>query len=380
MCQHLIIRCTWTPRTSHLRRQSRAWAAWAALPPRAQHRAVQRHRAGAPAGGLRWASPLFERSRPARPSPQRRRAADALRGASVGCAARRSRPRRARRRRAARRPDRGVRWRPPRRCGCRPCSPRYVTAYPDVDLVLRTGTTAELIERVLARELEGAFVCGPIVHPQLETTPFFEEELALLSAPTQRSVSGLLGRADLRCSSSARLFRSPAAGRVPGTARNCRTAPAGIRYPGGDPRCGRGRARRHVDAGRSGRTDVAWRTDCRPSAAPGRGACPDALRAPPRLAMLERARCLPGARRQGESAMMRGSTTVFTVKDVMASPAYYRDKLGFDVAFEYGSPTSTPVPAAERSPAPDLGKQRRRDNRAWRGRILSTMSMRCMLI
>jgi catechol 2,3-dioxygenase-like lactoylglutathione lyase family enzyme len=37
--------------------------------------------------------------------------------------------------------------------------------------------------------------------------------------------------------------------------------------------------------------------------------------------------------------MMHGSTTVFTVKDVMESAAYYRDKLGFDVAFEYGEPT-----------------------------------------
>jgi catechol 2,3-dioxygenase-like lactoylglutathione lyase family enzyme len=37
--------------------------------------------------------------------------------------------------------------------------------------------------------------------------------------------------------------------------------------------------------------------------------------------------------------MMRASITIFTVKDVMASAAYFRDKLGFDVAFEYGSPT-----------------------------------------
>lgn len=36
---------------------------------------------------------------------------------------------------------------------------------------------------------------------------------------------------------------------------------------------------------------------------------------------------------------MRGSTTVFTVKNVMESLAYYRDKIGFDVAYEYGSPT-----------------------------------------
>jgi LysR family transcriptional regulator, cell division regulator len=74
----------------------------------------------------------------------------------------------------------------------------YVTAYPQVDLVLRTGTTGELVGRVLMRELEAAFVCGPIVHPELVTTPVFEEELALLSAPSNRSVADLLRKPDLR--------------------------------------------------------------------------------------------------------------------------------------------------------------------------------------
>lgn len=36
---------------------------------------------------------------------------------------------------------------------------------------------------------------------------------------------------------------------------------------------------------------------------------------------------------------MRASTTIFTVRDAAASLAYYCDCLGFDVAFEYGSPT-----------------------------------------
>ena len=36
--------------------------------------------------------------------------------------------------------------------------------------------------------------------------------------------------------------------------------------------------------------------------------------------------------------MMRGSTTIFTVKDVAASLDYYRDCVGFDAAFEYGAP------------------------------------------
>lgn len=36
--------------------------------------------------------------------------------------------------------------------------------------------------------------------------------------------------------------------------------------------------------------------------------------------------------------MMRDSTTLFTVKNVKESIAYYRGKIGFDVAFEYGAP------------------------------------------
>jgi hypothetical protein len=34
-----------------------------------------------------------------------------------------------------------------------------------------------------------------------------------------------------------------------------------------------------------------------------------------------------------------GGIAVSTVKDVMASLAYFRDKLGFDVAFEFGNST-----------------------------------------
>lgn len=36
--------------------------------------------------------------------------------------------------------------------------------------------------------------------------------------------------------------------------------------------------------------------------------------------------------------MMRSSTSVFTVSNIKASLAYYRDRLGFDIAFEYGDP------------------------------------------
>lgn len=37
--------------------------------------------------------------------------------------------------------------------------------------------------------------------------------------------------------------------------------------------------------------------------------------------------------------MLAGAATIFTVRDIAASLAYYRDMLGFDVSFQYGEPT-----------------------------------------
>lgn len=70
----------------------------------------------------------------------------------------------------------------------------YVAAHPQVALALRTGTTRELVDAVLARELEGAFVCGPLAHPKLAQEVAFREELALLSAPAQGALPALLQR------------------------------------------------------------------------------------------------------------------------------------------------------------------------------------------
>jgi DNA-binding transcriptional LysR family regulator len=67
----------------------------------------------------------------------------------------------------------------------------YVSAYPAVDLVLRTGTTEEMIADVLEHRLEGAFVCGPVDHPVLETRLAFREELVLLTAPAVRTLDEL---------------------------------------------------------------------------------------------------------------------------------------------------------------------------------------------
>jgi LysR family transcriptional regulator, cell division regulator len=64
----------------------------------------------------------------------------------------------------------------------------YAAACPEVDLAVRPGTTAELIEAVLDRRVEGAFVCGPVAHPSLVEQVMFQEELAILAAPGLASV------------------------------------------------------------------------------------------------------------------------------------------------------------------------------------------------
>ncbi|HEX2115504.1 MAG TPA: LysR substrate-binding domain-containing protein [Alphaproteobacteria bacterium] len=74
----------------------------------------------------------------------------------------------------------------------------YARSYPDVDLIIRTGTTCELIQQVLDSQLEGAFVCGPVEHAELEAESVFREELALLTAPELRSIDEALARRDLR--------------------------------------------------------------------------------------------------------------------------------------------------------------------------------------
>ncbi len=59
----------------------------------------------------------------------------------------------------------------------------FASEHPAVDLVLETGTTEELIGAVLAHRLEGAFVCGPVDHPELDEKTVFREELVGVTAP-----------------------------------------------------------------------------------------------------------------------------------------------------------------------------------------------------
>jgi DNA-binding transcriptional LysR family regulator len=74
----------------------------------------------------------------------------------------------------------------------------YVAAYPAVDLSLRTGTTCELVEQVLDRRLDGAYVCGPANHPDLQVEPFVREELVILTTPAITSFEALSRKPDLK--------------------------------------------------------------------------------------------------------------------------------------------------------------------------------------
>lgn len=58
----------------------------------------------------------------------------------------------------------------------------YHSAFPDVDLSLRTGSTDELVNLVLKYELDGAFVAAPVENVDLESTEVGTEELVLVSS------------------------------------------------------------------------------------------------------------------------------------------------------------------------------------------------------
>ncbi len=79
-----------------------------------------------------------------------------------------------------------------------PLLTRYAADNPEVDLVLRTGTTCELVRDVLEQRVDGAFVCGPVAHPALDETVIFREELVLLTAPDVPSLDGILSAGEVR--------------------------------------------------------------------------------------------------------------------------------------------------------------------------------------
>ena len=74
----------------------------------------------------------------------------------------------------------------------------YAQAYPDVGLVITTGTSASLVADVLECRLDGAFVAGPVQHPDLVEEVIFREELMLVTAPALRGLHDLDKQRDLK--------------------------------------------------------------------------------------------------------------------------------------------------------------------------------------
>ena len=76
----------------------------------------------------------------------------------------------------------------------------FAAACPEVDLVLIPGTSAEMIERTLNHDVDGAFVCGPVDHPDLEEEVVFREELVVVTAAMRsaRELTDILRQRQLK--------------------------------------------------------------------------------------------------------------------------------------------------------------------------------------
>ncbi|MFB5661166.1 LysR family transcriptional regulator [Alteribacillus sp. HJP-4] len=68
---------------------------------------------------------------------------------------------------------------------------KYMSDFPAVDFSLKTGTTEELLNDILEFKLDGAFVAGPVGHPELQGHLFVEEELVLLSDTEHTKIQSL---------------------------------------------------------------------------------------------------------------------------------------------------------------------------------------------
>lgn len=79
-----------------------------------------------------------------------------------------------------------------------PLLSRFAKTYPEVRLVVTTGTTRRLLDEVIECRLEGAFVAGPVSHPDLDQEVVFQEELVLVTSRAIHSMDELAKITDLR--------------------------------------------------------------------------------------------------------------------------------------------------------------------------------------
>jgi len=73
----------------------------------------------------------------------------------------------------------------------------YAESYAQVDIAVETGTSAELIGKVIESRLDGAFVSGVEDHPALDVVTSFVEELVIITPATYRTVRAYLKQSTL---------------------------------------------------------------------------------------------------------------------------------------------------------------------------------------
>jgi DNA-binding transcriptional LysR family regulator len=73
----------------------------------------------------------------------------------------------------------------------------YAARHAEVDIGVDTGTSAELIAKVLESRLDGAFVSGVEDHPDLDVVTSYVEELVIITPAAFRTVTAYLKRSTL---------------------------------------------------------------------------------------------------------------------------------------------------------------------------------------
>jgi LysR family transcriptional regulator, cell division regulator len=74
---------------------------------------------------------------------------------------------------------------------------RYAARHAEVDIGVETGTSAELIAKVLDSRLDGAFVSGVEDHPELDVITSYVEELVVITPAAFRTLAAYLKRSTL---------------------------------------------------------------------------------------------------------------------------------------------------------------------------------------
>ena len=69
-----------------------------------------------------------------------------------------------------------------------PLLSRYHRKFPGVRVELSTGTTDALVDAVLSRRIEGAFIADCVANPRLESTAAYREELVVIAAESHPEI------------------------------------------------------------------------------------------------------------------------------------------------------------------------------------------------